>query len=56
MFNVISRNTRKKKEICLKLRIKTPKRRQQRRAGVFILNFEHISDPAIVLLLLTLSR
>ena len=30
-------------EICSKLTIKTPKRRQWRRFGVFIVNFEHIS-------------
>ena len=31
-------------EICLKLTIKTPKRRHWRRFGVFIVNFEHISN------------
>ena len=30
-------------EICSKLTIKTPKRRQWHRFGVFIVNFEHIS-------------
>ena len=29
-------------EICLKLTIKTPERRQWRRYGVFIVNFEQI--------------
>ena len=29
--------------MCSKLPIKTPKRRQWRRFGVFIVNFEHIS-------------
>ena len=29
-------------EICLKLIIKTPERRQWRRYGVFIVNFEQI--------------
>ena len=29
--------------MCLKLTIKTPERRQRRRFGVFIVNFEHIS-------------
>ena len=32
-------------EICSKLTIKTPKRRQWCRFGVFIVNFEHISHP-----------
>ena len=40
---VNNRNTRKRCEICSKLTIKTPKRRQWRRFGVFIVNFEHIS-------------
>ena len=30
-------------EICSNLRIKTPERRQWRRYGVFIVNFEHIT-------------
>ena len=30
-------------ELCSKLTLKTPKRRQWRRFGVFIVNFEHIS-------------
>ena len=30
-------------EICLKLTIKTPKRRHCRSFGVFIVNFEHFS-------------
>ena len=41
---VNNRNTRTRCEICLKLTtIKTPERRQ-RRSGVFIVNFEHISQ------------
>ena len=56
MFEVHNRNTRIWCEICLKLTIKTPERRQWRRSGVFIVNFEHILDLALVLLLLTLSR
>ena len=32
--------------------IKTPERRQRRRSGVFIVNFEHISHLAPVFLLL----
>ena len=53
---VHNRNTRIRCEICLKLTIKTPERGQWRRSGVFIVNFEHILDLALVLLLLTLSR
>ena len=37
----------------LKLTIKIPERRQWRRSGVFIVNFEHISDLALMFLLLT---
>ena len=42
LFKVNNKNTRKKYEICSKLTIKTPER--QRRSGVFIVNFEHISQ------------
>ena len=42
MFKVSNRNTRTKCEICSKLTIKTPERRDWRRSGVFIVNFEHI--------------
>ena len=48
-----NRNTRTRREICLELTIKTPKRRHWRRSGVFIANFEHISHFVLVLLLLT---
>ena len=41
--------------ICSKLTFKTPERRQWRRFGVFIVNFEHISRAALVFLLLTYS-
>ena len=43
-------------EICSKLIIKTPERRQWRRSDVFIVNFENISHLLLVFLLLTLSR
>ena len=56
MFKVNNRNTRTRCEICSKLTIKTPERRQWRRSGVFIVNFEHISYLALVFLLLTLNR
>ena len=56
MFKVNNKNIRTRWEICLKLTIKTPERRQWRFSGVFIVNFEHISHLVLVLLLLTLSR
>ena len=56
MFKVNNRNTRTRCKICSKLTIKTPERRQWRRSGVFIVNFEHILHLVLVFLLLTLSR
>ena len=50
LLKVNKRNTRARCEICLKLTIKTPWRRHWRRAGVFIVNFEHISDLVLVFL------
>ena len=55
LLKINNRNTRTRCEICSKLTIKTPERRHWRRSGVFIVNFEHISDPVLVFLLLTLS-
>ena len=52
MFKVNNRNTRTRCDICSKLKIKTPERRQ---AGVFIVNFEHISYIVLVFLSLTLN-
>ena len=46
----------KRCEICSKLTIKTPERRQWRRSGVFIVNFEHISHLFLVFLFLTLNK
>ena len=43
MFKANSKNTRTRFEICSKLTIKTPERRDWRRSGVFILNFEHFT-------------
>ena len=43
-------------EIYSKLTMNTPKRRQKHRSGVFIVNFEHISDMLLVFPLLTLNR
>ena len=45
-FKVNNINTRKRCEICSKLTMKTPERR----------NFEHISHLSLVFLLLTLNR
>ena len=42
-------------EISSKLAIETPEQRQ-RRSGVFIVNFEHISHLALVFLFLNLTR
>ena len=53
MFKVNNRNTRTRCEICSKLKIKIPERRQWRRSSV---NFEHISHLAVVFLLLILTR
>ena len=36
--------------------MKTPERRQGRRSGVFIVNFDHISHFFEVILLLTLNK
>ena len=56
MFKVNKRYTRKRCEICSKLTIKTPERRQWRHSGVFVINFEHISQFFLVYLLLTLNK
>ena len=55
LLKVNNENTKARCEICSKLIIKTPKRRQLRRFGVFIVNFEHISHVVLVFLLLTLN-
>ena len=41
MFKVNNRNTRTLCEIRSKLTIQIPERRQWRRSGIFIVNFEH---------------
>ena len=51
LLKVNDRNTRTRCEICLKLTIKTPERRQLRSSGVFIVNFEHVSHLVLVFLL-----
>ena len=55
LFKVINKNTRTWCKICPKLTIKTSERRQWRRSGVFIVNFEHIWHHVFVYLLLTWS-
>ena len=56
MFKVNNRNTSLRCEICSKLTIKIPERRQWRRSGIFIVNFEHIPHLVLVFPLLTLSK
>ena len=55
MLKVNNRNNRTRCEICSKLTIKTPEQRR-RRSGVFMVNFEHISQLVLVFLLWTLNR
>ena len=43
LFKINIGNTRIMYEICSKLAIKTPERRQWRRSGVFMINFEQVS-------------
>ena len=50
MFKVNNRDIRSRCEIRSKLTIKTTERRQWRRSGVFIVNFEHISHLVLVVL------
>ena len=56
MFKANNRNAITRCEICSKLTINTPKRRQWHRFTVFIVNVEHISHLVLVFLSLTLSR
>ena len=56
LFKVNNRNTRKMCEICSKLKIKTPERRQRSLSGVFIVDFEHILHLFLVFLLLILNK
>ena len=53
LFKVPNRNTRKRSKICLKL--KQTEQRQWRHSGVFIVNFEQISQLFLKLLQLALS-
>ena len=56
LSKVINTNNTKRCEICSKLTIKTPERRQWRHSDVFIVNSEHISHIFSVFLLLTNDR
>ena len=51
LLKFYNRNTRTRSKICSKLTIKRP----ERRSGVFIVHFEHISHFVLVFLLLTLN-
>ena len=53
MLKVSNRNFRERGELCSKLTIKTPERRQSRRSVAFIVNFEQISYLLLVFQLLT---
>ena len=55
-FKINNRNTRKKCEICSKLTIKMPEQHYWWRSGVFIVNFEYISQLFLVFPSLTLSK
>ena len=55
LLKVNIKNTRARYKIGSKLTIKTPERRQWRRSGVFIVNFEPISHLIQVFLFFTLN-
>ena len=48
LFKINNRNVQKRCEKCSKLIITIPERRHQRRSGIFIVNFEHISHLFLV--------
>ena len=56
LFKVSTGDNRTMREICLKLIIKTPERRQWRRCGVLIVNFEQTSDIVLISPLLILNK
>ena len=55
LFKVNKGNTRTMREICSKLKIKTPEQRQSRFFGFLISNFEHISLSISTCLLATFT-
>ena len=55
LLKVNYRNTRTRYEICSKLTLKIPERRQWHRSGIFTVNFEHISHFVLVFLLINLN-
>ena len=56
LFKVNNRITRTWCEICSRLTIKTPEQPHLHCSGVFIVNFEHISNLFLVFLLLILNK
>ena len=60
LLKVNNRNTRTRCEICSKLTIKTPERRQWRPLGVFIVYFEYVISgwevPSFILQIRAISR
>ena len=58
LLKVSNRNTRARCEICLKLIIKSPELKLKIKtsgSGVFIINFEHVSQLVLIFLLLNLK-
>ena len=55
LLKVNNKDTRTMCEICSKLIIKTPERRQLHRSGVFTVNIKHILHLALMILVLTLN-
>ena len=56
LFKVNDRNTIKKCEICSKLTIKKNRMASMTSSGVFIVNFEDISDLSLKITLLTSNK
>ena len=56
LSKINNRNTGKRCEVCSKLIIKTPERRQLLRSGFVVVNFEHILHLFLVFLLLSLNK
>ena len=55
-YSMSTIETLERSEICSKLTIKTPERRQWRRSGVFIVNSKHILHIFLVFLILNLNK